>query len=63
MQDVQVRDCPISPQVCVEEGVERDGSSLSGVSAVCQWEDSHGRPGLGLTLLEVRSASMLLTNL
>ena len=32
-------------QVIVEEGVTRDGSHLSGVSAVCSWEDQLGRPG------------------
>ena len=32
-------------QVMVEEGVAKDGSHLSGVSAVCSWEDNLGRPG------------------
>lgn len=32
-------------QVIVEEGICKDGSHLSGVSAVCSWEDNLGRPG------------------
>ena len=32
-------------QVVVEEGVAKNGSHLSGVSAVCSWEDQLGRPG------------------
>ena len=35
----------MSFQVVVDEGVAKDGSHLSGVSAVCSWEDQLGRPG------------------
>ena len=33
----------------VEEGVEREGSLLSGVSAVCSWQDNHGHPSSDLS--------------
>ena len=29
----------------MEEGVQRDGSNLSGVSAMCRWEDTTGKSG------------------
>lgn len=31
-------------RVLVEEGVELEGSLLSGVSAICGWQDNYGRP-------------------
>ena len=46
----------LCPQACVEEGVGRDGSNLSGVSAVCQWKDSSGHFGPGHVMPEVGGA-------
>jgi len=34
-------------QSCVDEGVRVDGSNLSGVSAVCTWEDKEGHSASG----------------
>lgn len=40
--------CSHLSQSAIDEGVRRDGSNLSGVSAVCAWEDGQGRPGSAL---------------
>lgn len=45
-------------QGCVEEGVRREGSNLSGVSAVCSWKDGESRAGSGLTLPEVSEVAV-----
>eukprot|EP00731_Ephydatia_muelleri_P009014 Em0004g1352a len=41
-------DVDINADRMVQEGVRREGSNLSGVSAMCAWEDADGRPGTGL---------------
>ena len=40
---------PLSQSI-IDQGVSEDGSNLSGVSAVCSWEDKLGRPGSALPL-------------
>lgn len=44
-----------SLQTHLSEGIAKDGSNLSGVSAVCSWEDEKGRRGGGAVVADLPS--------